>query len=111
MGINYLLDTNIIIYYLNGSEEYENYLDIEFLKKNRVYISSITKIELLSFADLTEDEESIIKNLINEFEIIPLIIIIVLVLIYVYFDNSIDSDYKSASPNSLKVKDQENTLE
>ena len=46
MGINYLLDTNIIIYHLNGSEEYNNYFKIDFLSENRIYISSITKIEL-----------------------------------------------------------------
>ncbi len=42
MGINLLYDTNIFIYHLNGSVEYQQYFQKDFLEQNQVYLSSIT---------------------------------------------------------------------
>ena len=43
------------------------------MNKNNVYISTITRIELLSFPDLSHEETKKINLLLNEFEIVPLI--------------------------------------
>jgi len=64
--MKYLIDSNIIIYHLNG----EN-IASEFISSNRdkCAISVITYIEVLSF-DLTSDEEKNIKDLLESFFII-----------------------------------------
>ena len=62
----YLIDSNIIIYHLNG----EN-IATEFLRSNvnYSYISRITFIEVLIF-DFTKDEKEKVLNLLRMFEII-----------------------------------------
>lgn len=62
----YLIDSNIIIYHLNGVESATN-----FLKENvlNCFISRITFIEVLSF-DFDELEKSNIVNMLNNFTII-----------------------------------------
>ena len=55
---NYLLDTNSIIYALNGSLK---------LPKNNYFVSIITEIELLSYHKLHKDEEKIIKDILANF--------------------------------------------
>lgn len=51
----YLIDTNILIYFLQGDK-----VAVSFLKKildDELCISLINKIEVLSFPDLSKDEE------------------------------------------------------
>lgn len=62
----YLVDSNIIIYHLNGVKE-----ATDFLIKNldKICISRITFIEVLSFDFDKEDEKNVVK-LLNSFEII-----------------------------------------
>lgn len=62
----YLLDSNIIIYHLNGIE-----LATNFLRKHifDCFISRITFVEVLSF-DFNESEKSSIINLLNNFTIL-----------------------------------------
>ena len=61
----YLIDTNILIYYLQGEEVavsfFENIMDRELC------ISLINKIEVLSFPDLSENEEMEIKQFLLNF--------------------------------------------
>ena len=45
----------------------ENYFNGEFLKKNNIYYSIITEIELLSFPKLDGSEINSIKSLLNRF--------------------------------------------
>lgn len=59
----YLLDTNTIIYALNQGLK---------LKDNRYLVSVITEIELLSYANLTNNDEEILKRLLSRFESIEL---------------------------------------
>jgi predicted nucleic acid-binding protein len=66
-GDKYLLDTNIVLYILNGEEDL-----ISFLNNQSIYISIITEIELLSFHSLSRQELHKIKNLIDELIVIPL---------------------------------------
>ncbi|HPS57698.1 MAG TPA: type II toxin-antitoxin system VapC family toxin [Spirochaetota bacterium] len=64
--MKFLLDSNILIYHLNG----EN-IATEFIAENseKCAISRITYIEVLSF-ELTPEEENRIKELLESFTII-----------------------------------------
>ena len=66
-GSNLLLDSNIIIYYLQGNNTAYN-----LIENNNIFISVITEMELLSYKNLTVKEEKIIKDLLSIFTIIPL---------------------------------------
>ena len=63
-GNNILLDTNAIIYFLNG----------KFLLNNEynIFISIISEIELLCYPKITSEEENIIKDFLNNINIINL---------------------------------------
>lgn len=71
-GQEYLIDTNIVIEYIGGTLP-ETTLDIiDDIIDNCFYISVINKIELLGFADITEDEEQKFLLFINAANIIKL---------------------------------------
>ena len=59
----YLIDTNIIIYYLEGEQA-----AVSFLQANRgkLYISSITWMETLSY-QFSPDEEQLVRAFLQEF--------------------------------------------
>jgi len=62
MSGRYLLDTNAIINLLNDESA-----DFSFREKKGVYfVSIITEIELLSFKNLTNEDETSIKKLLPE---------------------------------------------
>ena len=61
-GINFVADTNALIYLLNG-----NSCMLPFLNKNLAF-SVISEMELLSFSGITEAEENNIKALLNDCE-------------------------------------------
>lgn len=56
-GSKILVDTNVIIYHLNGNKDVEL-----LLQDNIIYISSITYTELLSNAATTETENQILQE-------------------------------------------------
>ena len=64
----YLVDTNIIIYYLEGEPA-----AVSFLHKNRenLAISSITWMETLAYS-FSEDEELLVRAFLKEFRIIDI---------------------------------------
>ena len=66
--MRYLIDSNIIIYYLNGYIEakkfIENYLEVSA-------ISLITYYEVLNY-DFSENEEIVVKRFLEQFTILPL---------------------------------------
>ena len=66
--MKYLLDSNIIIYYLNGDRDIK-----PFLEENKAIcsISLITYYEVLNY-DFSIEEEKIVKNFLNEFEVISI---------------------------------------
>lgn len=69
-GNSFLLDTNIIIGYLKG----EGYV-VHFLEEHasaELYASVITRMELLSFADITLEEEQIILDFLDYVTVVPL---------------------------------------
>lgn len=61
--INYLLDTNSIIYALNQGVK---------LHDGKFLVSIITEIELLSYGNLTKHEEATLRALLSRFESIAL---------------------------------------
>lgn len=65
-GIDYILDTNAIIYLLSGNSVMKQYLI------NNFGLSIISKIELLSYSGITDNEEKIIKNFLNDCKILNL---------------------------------------
>lgn len=60
-GNEVLLDTNIVLYLLDGDETLA-----EFLNEKRLYISIITEIELLSFWEISEKEQIQIQNFLSD---------------------------------------------
>ena len=66
-GIDFVADTNALIYLLNG-----NSCMLPFLNKSLAF-SVISEMELLSFSGITEEEENNIKALLNDCEEISLL--------------------------------------
>ncbi len=59
-GIEFLADTNAIIYLLSGKECMRPYLH------THLSVSVISRMEVLSFSGITAEEETVIRNLLNE---------------------------------------------
>ncbi len=70
--MKYVYDTNIFIYHLKRLPEVFLYFRPEFFKINEVFISSITRIELLSYPDQSLLEEQELNQLLSIFSIIPI---------------------------------------
>lgn len=64
-GNKLFLDTNIILYLLNGDETLA-----EFLNGKQLYISVITELELLAYKGITEQEEKVVLDFISQCKII-----------------------------------------
>lgn len=64
-GTKLLLDSNIILYLLNGDKTLA-----DFLNKKELFISIITEIELLSFREISLHEQKQIQNFIDECKVV-----------------------------------------
>lgn len=64
-GSNLLVDSNILIYLLNGDETIES-----ILEDSTVFLSFINKIELLSFQNTTSRQQQIIEEIIHNTTVI-----------------------------------------
>jgi len=64
--MKYLLDSNIVIYYLNGDENI-----YDFIEKNKGIsaISLITYYEVLNY-DFSKEEELLVREFLDEFEVL-----------------------------------------
>jgi len=71
--VKYLYDTNIFIYYLAAEPAVLPFFSAEFLSQHEVIISTIVRIELLSFPELSPEEETVISDLLMQFERVPLL--------------------------------------
>lgn len=60
-GNKLFLDTNIILYLLNGDETLA-----ELLNGKQLYISVITELELLGFKGINKKEENVIKEFVSQ---------------------------------------------
>ncbi len=70
MDKRYLIDTNIIIYYLDNNIPLEQLDFIETIFKNSFKISTITKIELLGWNKITIEVSNKIQNFLSYAEVI-----------------------------------------
>lgn len=66
-GNSFLLDTNIILYLLEGKSELADILD-----GTTVYIFFISELELLSYKGLTASERKKIRLLLSDFVIVDI---------------------------------------
>lgn len=64
-GVEFLLDTNIVIGLLKGYEPAVSVAEASRMELGRAAISQITRMELLSFNSLSEQEESEIRAFIS----------------------------------------------
>lgn len=73
MGIEYIWDTNIVIYYLQQQfpPSAEKFID-DILKQTRPAISAITEIELLCWKTATEKDLNVLHNFIDDVLVIEL---------------------------------------
>ncbi|UMX48418.1 MAG: type II toxin-antitoxin system VapC family toxin [Candidatus Nealsonbacteria bacterium DGGOD1a] len=62
----YTLDTNAIIYFLKGDKEATSVLE-KIINENcgPIYISSITEAELFSYANLTDQDENDLEEMLT----------------------------------------------
>jgi predicted nucleic acid-binding protein len=67
----YTIDSNILIYHLQGDENVGDQLESWLLKGERLFISSVTRLELLAAPALRADEEKEIKELLSFFVLMP----------------------------------------
>ncbi|MCL2122784.1 MAG: type II toxin-antitoxin system VapC family toxin [Desulfovibrionaceae bacterium] len=70
MSGKFLLDTNIILYYLKGDRNIA-----DFLAEHReavLYVSVITRMELLSFHGMTPSEEKHIHDVLSPINVLPI---------------------------------------
>ena len=66
-GNKLFLDTNIILYLLNGDETLA-----ELLNQKQFYISVITELELLAYKGITEEEQEVIENFVSQCKVITI---------------------------------------
>ncbi|MBI3134502.1 MAG: type II toxin-antitoxin system VapC family toxin [Bacteroidetes bacterium] len=66
-GTKLFVDTNIILYLLNGDETLA-----EFLNGRQIYISFITELELLGYPGLREKDRKIIQSFLGQCKITDL---------------------------------------
>ena len=65
IGNKLFVDTNILIYLLNGDKEIT-----QILEGKQLVISIITELELLAMPNLSDSEQTVIEELIGECQII-----------------------------------------
>ncbi len=65
-----LLDTNIIIHYIQGESIFVNYLNSKILNYSVLYISTVVVAELYSKSNITNEEVELIDEFINKINLI-----------------------------------------
>jgi predicted nucleic acid-binding protein len=71
-GVKFLLDTNVVIGVLSGQEETRALIEEGRVSLDSSAISQITRIELLSFAELTAEAEAKIRQFLSALSILYL---------------------------------------
>lgn len=64
-GNKFVLDTNAVLYILNGDETL-----IDFLFEKELYLSIISEMELFSYKNLIDDDRTKINDFLQEFIIV-----------------------------------------
>ncbi len=70
--IHYLLDTNIVIGILKGDTQTKSILADTSAEISDYAVSQITRMELLSFPELQQNEEKAITRFLSSIQVIPL---------------------------------------
>jgi len=68
MGLKYLYDTNVFIDYFSDRLEDLDLFNEKFIIENEVLISPVVRMELLSHPDITDDEDKLFTELLDNFE-------------------------------------------
>lgn len=68
MELKYLYDTNAFIDYFSDKLEDKQVFDIDFISDNEVFISPIVRMELFSHPNVSDDEEKLFSELLNNFQ-------------------------------------------
>ncbi|MBF0295241.1 MAG: type II toxin-antitoxin system VapC family toxin [Magnetococcales bacterium] len=71
-GVDWLLDSNVVIGLLKGRAEAVALAETQGLLLNRSAVSQITRMELLGFPGLTEREEMLIGDFLNDCRVVLL---------------------------------------
>ncbi len=66
-GMNILIDTNIALYLFGGDEQVAGVLD-----GHAVHVSFITELELLGYPDITDQEDKIIHDFLDDCVVVDL---------------------------------------
>jgi predicted nucleic acid-binding protein len=69
-GIDHLIDTNVVIGLLKGTEAAVALAQQAGLALDRAAVSQITRMELLGFAGLTDAEEQATRNLLSAVQVV-----------------------------------------
>ncbi len=64
-GNSFIVDTNIILYILNGNKELA-----EMLNNTEIYVSFITELELLGYKGISQKDKKIIRSFLDDCTII-----------------------------------------
>lgn len=67
----YTLDTNTVIYYMDGDASVVEMVDSMFSTMSPIYISTMTALELLSLSTLQHDDFLRIRRIMNTMVVIP----------------------------------------
>lgn len=68
---SYTLDTNVLIYHLDGEKAVHRTLERWLLGGDRLFISAITRLEVLAAPVLEQNEIMTIQALLEQFILIP----------------------------------------
>lgn len=68
---SYTLDSNALIYHLKGEAAVRDRIEAWLLEGSRLFISAITRIELLAAPVMTPDDEAPILHLLEQFTLVP----------------------------------------
>lgn len=71
-GAEYLLDTNVVIGLLKGHDPAVTLIGQAGLAAGRVAVSQITRMELLGYSGLTDDEEQAVLRLLSMCKALPI---------------------------------------
>ena len=71
MEQSYVLDSNILIYHFEGDAHIRDTLDQWFSKGIPLFISSITRIEVLAAPALLPEEERLLQQFLSRFFLSP----------------------------------------
>jgi len=70
LDLKYLFDTNIFIAQIVNDPKAVEFFSPSFISQNEIITSQIVRMELLSYPSITLQAETIIKLLLDEFEVI-----------------------------------------